>query len=94
MRNERKVIYFAWTKGAARVSQGEPYIASFRDSAGNPCNREVERISIISCCFHYANVVDTHDHLRQGAFDLEHKWVSFDFPNCREGSTKNHRTCL
>lgn len=94
MRNERKVIYFAWTKGAARVSQGEPYIASFRDSAGNPCNREVERISIISCCFHYANVVDTHDHLRQGVFDLEHKWVSFDFPNCREGSTKNHRTCL
>ena len=58
-------FYFALSQGAASVNQGESYVAAFRDSAGDPCDREVQSIADASRYFYYAaNVVDTYDHLR------------------------------
>ncbi|CAB9505655.1 hypothetical protein SEMRO_238_G095700.1 [Seminavis robusta] len=76
--NKRKVLCFLATKNAGSTKQGKPYIAKFADSIGNVCYREVDRPKIISDYFIRSNVIDSHNHARQGELKMEKRWVTQD----------------
>lgn len=74
--NSSRILFFTWPQGAAECVQGEPYIATFVDSSGNKCEREIQRLCVLSRYFAYSNVVDVHDQMRQAILDLEYTWVT------------------
>lgn len=74
--NQKKILCFLATKNAGSTKPGNPYIAKFSDSIGNLCEREVERPAIISNYFGHSNILDAHNHARQGELQLEKRWVT------------------
>ena len=72
--NSRKTLLFAMSKDAETTEPGFPYIARFPDEHGNVRERRVLRPKCLSVYFAAANLVDVHNHLRQGVLRLEMLW--------------------
>jgi hypothetical protein len=72
------VLCFLATKNAGSTKPGKPYQAKFSDSVGNVCVRDVVRPAIIADYFSDSNIIDSHNHVRQGELKLEKHWVTKD----------------
>jgi hypothetical protein len=77
--NSKKTLFFCAPKGAgATTDDGEPYVTKWPDENGNVLHRNVLRLVLISRYYLHSNLVDRHNHLRQGELALEKKWHTED----------------
>ncbi|CAB9527834.1 unknown protein [Seminavis robusta] len=76
--NRKKTLLFLATKNAGSTKPGRPYTAKFADSLGTIQERLVPRPAVLSEYFNDSNVIDTHNHVRQGELKLEKRWVTHD----------------
>ena len=72
--NSRKTLFFAMSRDAETTEPGLPYVARFADEHGNVRERRVLRPKCLSVYFGAANLIDVHNHLRQGVLRLEMLW--------------------
>ena len=72
--NSRKTLTFAMSKNAETTEPGYPYIARFPDEHGNVRERRVLRPKCLSVYFGVSNIIDIHNHFRQGILRLEMFW--------------------
>ena len=72
--NSRKTLTFAMSKNAETTEPGYPYIARFADEHGNVRERRVLRPKCLSVYFGVSNIIDVHNHFRQGILRLEMLW--------------------
>lgn len=71
--NQKKTLSYICTRGAGSTVDDDenPYIAKFPDKYGNVAERTVPRAAVIGKYYDYNNVIDTHNHLREGEVHLE-----------------------
>ena len=72
--NAKKVLCFVMTKNAGSTIGGKAYKAKFPDQFGNVVSRDVFRPAILSTYFDASNLIDAHNHARQGLLGLETHW--------------------
>ena len=72
--NSRKTLLFCMSKDAETTEPGFPYVARFPDEHGNVRERRILRPKCLSIYFEAANLIDVHNHLRQGVLRLEMLW--------------------
>ena len=72
--NAKKILYFVMTKNAGSTIGGKTYKAKFPDQFGNVVSRDVFRPAILSTYFDASNLIDAHNHARQGLLRLETHW--------------------
>ena len=73
-----QIMVFISTKGAGLTTEGAPYHAKYTDLHQNRLEREIFRPALISEYFQDANMVDMHNHARQGELGLERSWTTRD----------------
>jgi hypothetical protein len=77
--NSKKTLFFCAPKGAgATTDEGEPYVTKWPDEKGNVLHRNVLRLVLVARYYLHSNLVDRHNHLRQGELALEKKWHTDD----------------
>ena len=74
--NQSNTLFFLATADAGSTEPGTPYKIRFPDWFGNVTFREVPRPKILNTYFEGANMIDRHNHYRQGVLSLEEKWVT------------------
>eukprot|EP00951_Prasinocladus_malaysianus_P014339 scaffold108899_cov15-Prasinocladus_malaysianus.AAC.1 len=72
--NRKKVLCFVSTKGAAPLTDGEPYTQRWADDYGNICTRLIRRPAVCSEYFGLSPRVDNHNQARQHELALEELW--------------------
>ena len=68
-----KVLHFIMTEGCGSTEPGQPYIAKFRNRDGKLVKKHIARPKVLVQFFSVANVIDVHNHIRQGTLHLQ-KW--------------------
>eukprot|EP00937_MAST-01D_sp_MAST-1D-sp2_P003925 g3925.t1 len=63
---------FITTRGS--MEDGAPYICKYRDAHGSRCIKLVPRPGLVSDYYAHANMIDIHNHIRQGLIRLEKAW--------------------
>lgn len=78
--NQKKTLSYICTRGAGSTvnDDNNPYTAKFPDPYGNVTERKVPRPAIVGKYYDYNNVIDRHNHLRQGELHLEKDWQTQD----------------
>ena len=72
--NSKKTLLFAMSRDAETTEPGLPYVARYANEHGNVRERRVLRPRCLSIYFRAANLIDMHNHLRQGVLRLEMHW--------------------
>lgn len=74
----KKTMCFLMNDGSASTEGGEPYRAKWNDENGNNMVKLVPRPEACSTYFHFSNVIDVLNSLRQKELRLEKHWVTQD----------------
>ncbi len=73
-----KVLHFIMTEGCGSTDPGQPYIAKFRNRDGKLVKKHIARPKVLVEFFGVANIIDVHNHIRQGTLRLEKRWRTED----------------
>ena len=75
--NSKKVVCFLSTKNFESTVPGKPYTSRWVDKESQNLKfRDVLRPKNVSKYFQHCNVIDSHNHVRQGILSLEEHWQS------------------
>jgi len=69
-------LAFVFTENAGSFHPGKPYESRWKDDNLNIMTRLIHRPQMISEYFEHSNIIDTHNHCRQGILKLEECWVT------------------
>ncbi len=75
---KRKILHFIMTEGCGSTEPGQPYIAKFRNRDGKLVKKHIAPPKVLVQFFGVANVIDVHNHIRQGTLRLEKRWRTED----------------
>jgi hypothetical protein len=76
--NKKKVLCFICTADAGHTEPGQPYRAKWIGDNGEKFSKNVSRPDIIARYFGNCNVIDKHNHARQGILGMERQWVTLN----------------